>query len=87
MSLLGIALVFLVLGVILGVGAFLLVAGVKGLATGTRGVGVLSLVWPQNIGSYSLREISGVLARVLMVLVGLAMVSQSILWTYIAVWR
>jgi len=87
MSLLGIALVFLVLGVILGVGAFLLVAGVKGLATGTRGVGVLSLVSPQNIGSYSLREISGVLARVLMVLVGLAMVSQSILWTYIAVWR
>ena len=87
MSLFGIALVFLVFGVILGVGAFLLVAGVKGLAAGPRGVGVLSLVSPQNIGSYSLREISGVLARVLMVLVGLAMVSQSTLWIYIVVWR
>ncbi len=83
MNPLGILIAFLLFGLVIGVGAFLVISSLGALYQ-RRALHVSAI---HMAGSYSLRDLAGVMTRMALLLLGVAMVYQGALWIYIVVFR
>jgi hypothetical protein len=83
MNPLGIAIAFLLFGLVVGAGVFLVVNNLNGLYSQRA----LHLSAAHTLESYSLRDMVALIGRFLLVLLGVAMIYQGALWVYIVVFR
>lgn len=83
MNPLGILMAFVLFGLVIGVGAFLAVNSLGALYR-RRALHISAV---HSAGTYSVRDVAGMMARMVQLLVGIAMVYQGALWIYIVVFR
>lgn len=83
MNALGILIAFTLFGLVIGVGAFLVVSSLQALYH--RRALHISAIHVAN--SYSLSDLAGLMTRMVLLLLGVAMVYQGALWIYIVVFR
>ena len=83
MNPLGILMAFMLFGIVIGVGAFLAVSSLGALYQ-RRALHISAV---HTAGSYSLRDLAGLMTRTVLLLLGVAMVYQGGLWIYIVVFR
>ncbi len=83
MNPLGILMAFTLFGLVIGVGAFLVISSLGALYE-RRALHISAI---HTAGSYSLRDIAGMMTRTLLLMIGVAMVYQGGLWIYIVVFR
>ncbi len=83
MNPLGILMAFMLFGLVIGVGAFLVVNSLSALYRRRE----LHISAVHTAGTYSVRDLAGMMARMVELLAGIAMVYQGGLWIYIVVFR
>ena len=83
MNPLGILMAFILFGMVIGIGGFLVVSSLEVLYN-RRALHISAI---HTAGSYSLRDLAGMMSRMVLLLLGVAMVYQGALWIYIVVFR
>lgn len=83
MNPLGVLMAFMLFGLVIGIGAFLVV-GSLGALHRRRALHISAV---HTAGSYSLRDLAGMMTRTVLLLLGIVMVYQGGLWIYIVVFR
>lgn len=83
MNPLGILIAFMLFGMVIGVGAFLAVNSLGALYQ-RRALHISAV---HSAGAYSLKDLAGLMTRMVLLLLGVAMVYQGALWIYIVVFR
>jgi len=83
MNPLGILMAFILFGMVIGIGGFLVVSSLEALYN-RRALHISAI---HTAGSYSLRDLAGMMSRMVLLLLGVAMVYQGALWIYIVVFR
>ena len=83
MNPLGVLMAFMLFGVVIGMGAFLVVNSLGALYR-RRALHISAV---HTADSYSLRDLAGMMTRTAQLLIGIAIIYQGALWIYIVVFR
>lgn len=83
MNLLGVMMAFLLFGLVIGVGAFLVVNSLGALYR-RRALHISAV---HSTAVYSLKDIAVMMTRMVLLMLGVAMIYQGGLWIYIVVFR
>ncbi|MDO8691869.1 MAG: hypothetical protein Q7R39_18005 [Dehalococcoidia bacterium] len=83
MNVIGILMAFMLFGLVIAIGAFLVVNNLSALYR-RRALHISAV---HTAGTYSVRDLAAVMSRMVLLMAGIAMVYQGGLWIYIVVFR